>query len=695
MDWKDIDALENHVMDAAQGNTASLMALSGALAEVPPESAESWPLHIRQEWDTALELLLDELDRTALTDLQLDFLRNAMRTGLDSTALRDFLTAAARRQFADYLDPAGMIAAIGVLERGLTMKTVWRRWCIFSELREGLICCHSAHGKGTIREIDGFANELNITFERPQSLPLGMAMESVVFVRSGSVVDKLLRGSLKVTSLAGQLDTEDQLLASLLSSEDNAGAFLPTLLGNDYAKLTAQAASKSASKSAAGTGAASDRDWDEARSLAELVELLRKTKSIAVSDTSPDAARALLSPSADREDYAEQFCEAVTRIWIQCPDTAWLHGILADLAPNVVTWQDDELFVRVTDRMPGRLTPSWLIATVQTLGAERLASLTLGLPLRLWGSVEKALAPVPDGAEVLLHTVLDAVGQGDVSADPAVWLWKSKRPERQILADPNLLFRILARTVSGSHIRAAKDLRRLVMETDDFQRFALRNGDPAAVTAMVNCARHLTVLSSGERQSLLVRIVRLFPKAKPLVEQKQKVIATKALARLTSMRSYEVRRRELQEIINVKIPENSRAIAHARSYGDLRENAEYKAAKEEQAYLGARRAELEEDLAEVMSTDFGDVHIDGTVVPGCTVSLEYPEGERREFHVLGLWDSDPSKSMISYDTPLGQILVGTRVGDQATVPSGDVVTVAEVSALTEELQHWIRGDDLA
>jgi transcription elongation GreA/GreB family factor len=190
-----------------------------------------------------------------------------------------------------------------------------------------------------------------------------------------------------------------------------------------------------------------------------------------------------------------------------------------------------------------------------------------------------------------------------------------------------------------------------------------------------------------------VKIVRIFPEALELVEERQEVVAKKPLDRLTSYRSMKERHEELEEIVNKKIPENSAAIAHARSYGDLRENAEYKAAKDNQRYLMARRKELEHDLKEVLPTDFVEVVVSETVVPGCTVDLTHPSGKVQTFHVLGLWDSQPEQHIISYDTPLGRALVGQKLGNTIELPEGGTATVSGLRALTAELLQWVKAPE--
>ena len=113
-----------------------------------------------------------------------------------------------------------------------------------------------------------------------------------------------------------------------------------------------------------------------------------------------------------------------------------------------------------------------------------------------------------------------------------------------------------------------------------------------------------------------------------------------------------------------KIPANSKEIAIARSYGDLRENHEYKAAKEMQKVLMRRKEELEAQLMRARGTDFSNAKTDtvniGTVVLATDLGTSQPE----TFTILGAWDSDPDHGLISYLSPVGAAFLNHKVGDE-------------------------------
>ena len=127
--------------------------------------------------------------------------------------------------------------------------------------------------------------------------------------------------------------------------------------------------------------------------------------------------------------------------------------------------------------------------------------------------------------------------------------------------------------------------------------------------------------------------------------------------------------------MNNRIPQNVKDIAVARSYGDLRENFEYKAAKQMQAVLNRFRTDMERDLTNAQGTDFSGADPSAINI-GTVVTLETAEGKDVIYTVLGAWDSDPETNLVSYLSDIGQALIGEKVGS--------VVEIRELE--TETLQ---------
>ncbi len=126
-------------------------------------------------------------------------------------------------------------------------------------------------------------------------------------------------------------------------------------------------------------------------------------------------------------------------------------------------------------------------------------------------------------------------------------------------------------------------------------------------------------------------------------------------------------KKELDELINVKRPENIQAIKEARSLGDLSENAEYDAARNEQAVIEARIKQLEKMLENV--SIITDVASDKVSI-GNTVAIKYvDDDEEDEYKIVGSQEADPFESKISNESPIAQALFDHKVGDVVTVES--------------------------
>ena len=132
---------------------------------------------------------------------------------------------------------------------------------------------------------------------------------------------------------------------------------------------------------------------------------------------------------------------------------------------------------------------------------------------------------------------------------------------------------------------------------------------------------------------------------------------------------------ELQRLKTVERPRIIKAIAEARAHGDLRENAEYHAAKEEQSFTEGRIAEIQECLARADVIDTRTVRAQGKVVFGATVELcNLETDEDVRFQIVGEMEADIDEGLISVTSPLAKALIGKREGDVAVVraPAGEI-----------------------
>ena len=130
---------------------------------------------------------------------------------------------------------------------------------------------------------------------------------------------------------------------------------------------------------------------------------------------------------------------------------------------------------------------------------------------------------------------------------------------------------------------------------------------------------------------------------------------------------------ELHRLKTVERPRIIQAIAEARSHGDLSENAEYHAAKEQQGFVEGRIAELDMKLATAQVIDPKTVNADGRVVFGATLRLmEENSGQEVTYQIVGDHEADIAKGMISISSPIARALIGKELGDvvEVQVPGG-------------------------
>ena len=143
-----------------------------------------------------------------------------------------------------------------------------------------------------------------------------------------------------------------------------------------------------------------------------------------------------------------------------------------------------------------------------------------------------------------------------------------------------------------------------------------------------------------------------------------------------TVRGEQVLREELERLKKVERPRITRAIAEAREHGDLKENAEYHAAREQQSFAEGRIKELEHKLSHAQIIDVTTIPVTGKVVFGATVTLVDVEDDRTvAYRIVGEDEADAKANLISVNSPIARALVGKAEGDEVTVnaPGGDVI----------------------
>lgn len=137
----------------------------------------------------------------------------------------------------------------------------------------------------------------------------------------------------------------------------------------------------------------------------------------------------------------------------------------------------------------------------------------------------------------------------------------------------------------------------------------------------------------------------------------------------------ELLRKELEHLKKTERPQVIKAIAEARAHGDLKENAEYHAAREQQGFIESRIRDLEYKLSHASIIDLAGMAPSGRVVFGSTVSImNLGTDEQQRFRIVGEDEADIKKQKISFSSPMARALIGKSVEDVVVVstPSGNV-----------------------
>ena len=131
---------------------------------------------------------------------------------------------------------------------------------------------------------------------------------------------------------------------------------------------------------------------------------------------------------------------------------------------------------------------------------------------------------------------------------------------------------------------------------------------------------------------------------------------------------------ELDQLKNIKRPKIVAAIAEARSHGDLKENAEYHAAKEQQAQTESRVFEINDIIARANVIDIKKIENNGNVIFGSTVTVkDLEDSKKKTYKIVGKDEADISKNLIYFKSPIGKSLIGKNLEDMVAVitPSGE------------------------
>ena len=262
----------------------------------------------------------------------------------------------------------------------------------------------------------------------------------------------------------------------------------------------------------------------------------------------------------------------------------------------------------------------------------------------------------------LKETLSKLVNQHTASSELLLWFGRERNDDYADILGPEV-FRAMLTAMERDQFNEKRSNRLRDFILDDQQLIVelTAYADIDVIKDLTRALKLSPVFDDMDKRSLLARLVKAHPAVQSLVSGEQ---TKQDSTLLVSWESLERRRKEYEELVQKKIPANSKEIAVARSYGDLRENHEYKAAKEMQKVLLRQKDELEAALTRARGQDFANAGTE-VVGPGTVVqATDLTTNQTETFTILGAWDSDPDKGVISYLTPVAMALLNAKVGDE-------------------------------
>lgn len=634
---------------------------------------------------TLLELLYDEWDGAEHLELKLDLLKEVGELLFGPRALHDEILSILRELYAGQPSLEGFIEQVGLHRATDDVRKNWNKVGALRAIMQfevDSIVWMKGKGAGRVVEVNFELGSFKVDLERSPGLRVGFGGAA-----------KLMKALPEEHILRRKIEAPEGLVE--IKERDPGELLLLALRSYDEPRNATQVRESLA-------GIVSEKEWSSWWATA------RKHPQVL---TEGKGARQLYRAAASSEDAEEAVVAAFDRaktegkLEIFRRNAERNEALRSDLAQRLVTIAErsapSAVQLRFSVAQVLRGTPEYerdapwaprsLMAEsdapaklISKLGERSLREWAYSLAQEIrddWLDVYVA-ALESETEPRLLDTLAEAV--------------ESHRPDEltafydRVLAHPRkrpAAFVWLAERARGDDaLLARKPLRfmqellatSLPRELEPFKsrlRKVLEDGGPLA-----QLIQQLDADQAGSAEDMLKRSILEEYLRGPLIEALHMRFPDRREAKesplYATQASIDARRAELKELREVEIPANRRAIEEARELGDLRENFEYKSARQRHEYLAARQAKLQGDLARAQPLDLARDDADEVRVAS-RVTLRRPDGSDQSLVILGPWESDPEGGVISYDSDFARSLLGKAPGEEAEF-GGDVVVVEAI-----------------
>lgn len=696
--------LDDLIMAAAQpDNDAAILQL---LNEV-----KTADLKLLKDSAAKFDLLFEAWDESVFKSLEkanLCFIL-AEKSVLDSTTFRIALNSAIRKVLPPYISSPGVAKAVGARDSEVSVSEIAQRIRKLQHLKTNAYVYQLDNRVwGRIINIDRVVATLAISSFSSGgqiSIPISSALANCFFFEANTDMTNIaagLRAPLKPADFYRQKLHHNSLgdLSETKAKDIMQQMVVPAILSQDafnawWTQDPAEAKTVPAK-----------RTFREARSLLELQMLLKDVPQEQLTLTVDEAAKLSrlfthLRPGMAPKDM--ELLAVCAATLANSGDDEVLKTLFSGLRgkvpffPAEISKNIPLKNLEIWGRIPIRLLAGFLKIASLLYSTLEIAKLAMILPQRCINIIFDSLT---------MDDIADAIfGADKLSSDVLLTIWKNHKKWQGnknypveiglLLSMANICQALSEEGLPKEWSAAQRELKKNLFDKADFQKFVLENAG-ANIPSIINPIQRMHNMLPGECQSLLVKLSRYSEDLKEHIESGagQKMLAERPGEQtvkqhetpMTSRKSYKALSAELDDIVRVQVPENNKAIEIARGFGDFRENAEYDAAKERRRFLQRRRSELENLVATVQPIDFLTFKADlSKVSMGTKVTLKDASGQETAYSIVGAWDGNPDRNLVSYKTKFGEVLLGAKTGDTVTLPDGSQVTVQSIAPLDADL----------
>ena len=622
-----------------------------------------------------LDLLEENLRETGDWDRLLEVIGKTGILFRDPTELHAAIVETLRQRYADSANLDALIDKVGLLRAIEDTPKIWRKVDRLQNLMqfdEGAVVWMEGKGAGRVTEVNLALESFKLDLDQHPGFRVGFAAAPKVLkpLPEGHFLRQKVEQPEKVRELADS--NPGELLLALLRSTDQplTGSDIKQYLGSlvpasKWSSWWAEArkhpqvlSSGSSARQKYSWASSSDdahaaiRESFDSADLDQQLMIFRKE-----ANRSPELTEHMSERLAERANEAldDKVAEALV-IWStlerygsSSTDTSAVTEVVKEVenfAVVVTGIPDRALRERLYD-LATEVRPSWTTDFARAIRLEE--------DPRLLSSIASSLAD--QDRDALESALEDLTGQPRKFAASFVWLAENAAIET--LVENRNPLRLLRQIFDAFHQPEFKGFQnRLVKVLEGTTAGAMirRLDEDQASQAKQAIARAPV---DDHIRDLLGRALEFqFPS---LGKKKESHLYATA-------ESIETRRVEMKNLIEVEIPANRKAIEEARELGDLRENFEYKSARQRHEYLNARVEGLQRDLERVRPFDPDKISVDEIRI-GSSVVLRNSGGKEISLTIMGPWESDPDQGIISYASDLGEDLLGLRLGDSVDLES--------------------------